>query len=90
MLKQRDVGKKDVASSLVKEAPRPPGLGITLKNRLNKFEDRPEPKDDNTNLSPTPSPPPRPPTSPPQPPSSFPQSRPLTPPFIPLLLERFL
>ena len=71
---ERDDGKKDVASDLIKKAARPPGLDITFINRLNKLKNRSEPKDDNNNLSPPPSPPPRPPPTPPQPPSSFSQS----------------
>ena len=79
LLKELDVGKKDITSELVKKTPRPPIFDNYLKNRLNKFKDRPEPKDDNDNdLSPLPlppsfPPPPPPPHSgrPPSPPPSF-------------------
>ena len=45
LLRELDVGQKDVASELIKKASRAPGLDITLRNRLNKLKDRPEPKD---------------------------------------------
>ena len=61
-----DVGKKYVAGDLVEIAPRQPGLDTTLRNGLNRLKDRPEPKDGNNDLSPTPS-------SSPQPPPSFSQ-----------------
>ena len=44
----------------MKIAPRQPGLNTTLRNRLNRLKDRPEPKDGNNNLSPTASPSPQP------------------------------
>ena len=47
LLKELDVGKKDIASKLIKKAPRPSIFHNYLKNRLNKLKDRPEPKDDN-------------------------------------------
>ena len=79
MLKELDVGKKDFASDLTKKALRPAGLDISLRNRLNKLKDGPEPKDDNNNLSPS--------YAPPQPLPSFsqqPQSGPPLPlPFVP-------
>ena len=56
LLKELDVSKKEVPSDLLKKAPRPPGIDITLRNRLNKLKNRPEPKHDNNNLSPPPSP----------------------------------
>ena len=61
-----DIGKKYVAGDLVEIAPRQPGLDTTLRNGLNRLKDRPEPKDGNNDLSPTPS-------SSPQPPPSFSQ-----------------
>ena len=73
LLKELDIGKKDVASKLMKKAPRPPILDDYLKNRLNKLKDRPEPKDDdNNNLSPPPSPPSFPSPPPPPPPPQLP------------------
>ena len=42
--------KKDVASDLMKIAPRQPGLNTTLRNRLNRLKDRPEPKDSTNDL----------------------------------------
>ena len=39
-----DVGKKDVANDLIKKAPKPPALDISLRNRLEKFKNRQEPK----------------------------------------------
>ena len=61
LLREPDIGKKDVASDLVKIAPRQPGLDTPLRNRLNRLKDRPEPKHGNYDLSPTPSPSPQPP-----------------------------
>ena len=62
LLKELDVGKKDIASELIKKAPRPPDLDPSLRARLDKLTHSPEPKDDkdNFNLS-TPPSPPRPP-----------------------------
>ena len=57
LLKEVDVGKKDIASELIKKAPRPAIFDDYLKDRLNKLKDRPEPKDnDDNNLSSPPSP----------------------------------
>ena len=69
LLKELDVGKKNITSELMKKARRPPIFDNYLKDRLNKLKDRPEPKDDNENLSPPPSPPsfPPPPSLPQQP-----------------------
>ena len=87
LLKELDVGKKDITSELIKKAPRPPMFDNYLKNRLNKFKDRPELKDDNDNdLSPLPLPPSFPPPPPP-PPSERPPS---PPPSFPLPSGRFL
>ena len=82
------VGKKVVASDLVKKGPRPPGLDNFLRKRLNKLQDRPEQKDDDNNdISPLPS-------SPPQPPPSFLQhllsGPPRPPPFVLPPSGRFL
>ena len=60
LLKELDIGKKYVASELVKKAPRPPIFDDYLENGLNKLKNRLAPKDDddnNNNLSPLPSPP---------------------------------
>ena len=63
LLKELDVGKKDIASELIKNVPRPPGIDSVIRNRLNKLKDRPEPKDNNNNnFSPPPPPPPPPPS----------------------------
>ena len=87
LLKELDVGKKDLASELMKKAPRPRGLQITLRNRLNKLKDRPEPKYDNNHIFPSFS------ISPKLPPS-FSQPPPLglspAPPFVPPPSGRFL
>ena len=57
LLRQLDVGKKDVASDLIKKAPWPPGLDFTIQNRLNKLKERNETGGSN-DLSPPPSSPP--------------------------------
>ena len=36
LLKELDVGKKDIASELIKKAPRPPGVDFTISKRLEK------------------------------------------------------
>ena len=62
LLKELDVGEKDVTSELIKKTPTPPIFDDYLINRLNELKDRPEPKDDDDNdLSPPPSPPSLPP-----------------------------
>ena len=69
LLRELDVGKKDVASDLIKKAPGPPGLDFTIQNRLNKLKERNETVSSN-NLSSPPSPPPSsflPPQPPPPP-----------------------
>ena len=73
LLKELDVGKKDVASELIKNAPVPPGTDFGIKNRLNKLKDRQEfeNSNNNNNLSP--------PLSPPPPPSFFSQQPPPLP-----------
>ena len=71
LLRELDVGKKDVASDLINKAPGPPGLNFTIQNRLNKLKERNETGGSN-NLSPSPLPPPSsflPPPPPPPPPS---------------------
>ena len=85
LLKELGVGKKEIASELLKKVPRPP-----IRKRLEKLKNRPEPKDDddNFNLSPPPSPP-RPPSLGPQPPRR-PLGPPLVPPFFPPPSARFL
>ena len=72
LLKELDVGKKDIASELMNKTPRPPGVDFAIRRRLDKLQDRPEPKDDNNNFnfSPPPSPPRQPPPSFSQRPSS--------------------
>ena len=68
--RELDVGKKDIASDLIKKAPGPPGLDFLIQNRLNKLKEGKENVNNSNNLSPLPSPP-----SPPsffQPPSPHP------------------
>ena len=88
LLRELYVGKKDVASDLVKKDPRPPGLDNSLRKRLNKLQDRPEQKDDDNNDISPPLP------SPPQAPPSFPQhllsGPPRPPPFVLPPSGRFL
>ena len=71
LLRELDVGKKNISSDLVKHAPTPPGVNIAIKNQLNWLKDRKEPIDDN-NLSPPPSPPTFPPPPAPGQSSGFP------------------
>ena len=54
LLRELDIGKKDVASEIVKKAPRPPGVEEIIRKRLDRLKDRAELKDD---ISPPPSPP---------------------------------
>ena len=76
LYKELDVGKKHLASELIKKAPRPPDLDYRLRNRLEKLKDRKDPfsNNNNNNLSPPLSPPlpssffVPPPPQPPQPP----------------------
>ena len=79
MLKELDVGKKDVASELIKKSPGPPGTDFVIRNRLNRLKDRQEFNNDNNNnnLS-TPNSPPFPPLffSQQPPPQSPPPTRP--------------
>ena len=68
LLRELNVGKKNLSSDLIKQGLTPPGVDIAIRNQLNRLRDRKEPKDDN-NLSPPPSPlafltPPAPCTSP--------------------------
>ena len=91
LLKEIDIGKKDIASELIKNAPRPPGIDSAIRNRLNKLKDRREPKDNNNNNF-LPPPPPshasffsqRPPSgTPPAPPFVLPRSGNFLQPFQP-------
>ena len=71
LLKELDIGKKNLTSNLVEKTPRPLIFDDYLKNKVNKLKDRPKPKDDddnNNNLSPPSSPLSFPPPPPPQPP----------------------
>lgn len=74
LLKELDVGRKDVASHLVKKAPGPPGINIAFRNRLDKLRNRQKPNENNNNFSPPPSLPalPLPPSGPLFPPSQLP------------------
>ena len=93
LLRKLGISKKHVASDLVKKAPRPPGVDISLRNRLDKLRDRQEPVADNNDLSPPLSPPPPvfqlAPLPPPPPPPPFPGIPP-PPHFIPPPSARFL
>ena len=68
LLRELDVGKKDVASDLIKKTLRPPRLDFTIQNRLNKLKERNEIIGSN-NLSPPLSLPPSSFLPPPPPPS---------------------
>ena len=54
LLRELDIGKKDVATEIVKKAPQPPGVEEIISKRLDRLKDRAELKDD---ISPPPSPP---------------------------------
>ena len=43
LLKELDVGKKVLASDLIKQASGPPGQDFAIRNRLNKLRDRQKP-----------------------------------------------
>ena len=60
LLKELDVGKKDVVSELIKNASGPPRVDFVIKDRLHKLKDRQEfeNNNNNNNLSPPQSPPP--------------------------------
>ena len=74
MLKELDVGKKDVASELIKNAPGTPRSDFVIRNRLNRLKDRQEFNNDNNNNNLSL------PRSPPSPPTFFPQQPPPQPP----------
>ena len=59
LLRELDVGKKSLASDLIKNAPGPPGKNFEIEKRLNKLKDfEPiEKNNSNNDLSPPPSPP---------------------------------
>ena len=42
--------KKDIVSELIKKALRPPDLDASLRARLEKLKNRPEPNDDDDNF----------------------------------------
>ena len=81
LLRELDVGKKNLSSDLIKQTPTPPGFDMAIRNRLNRIKDRQKPTDDN-NLSLPPSPPAFPPPPPPSTSSGLPL--PLPPSFKPL------
>ena len=62
MLKELDVGKKHVASELIKNAPGPSGVEFVIRNTLNRLKNRQRFNNDNNNknlsLSPLPPSPP--------------------------------
>ena len=89
LLRELDVGKKDVASDLIKKVPGPPGLDFVIQNRLSKLKEGNENINNSYNLSPPPSSPP-PSFLPPQPlppplPSPFHSSQRYVPPLQPPL-----
>ena len=90
LLKELDVGKKDIASEVIKKASRPPGVNFAVRKRFKKLKNRPEPKDgdDNFNLL-SPASPPRPATFGTQYPPP-PLGPPPAPPFFPPPSARFL
>ena len=49
LLKELNVGKKDIANELIKKAPQPPGIDFEIQNRLEKLRNRQEPKGNNNN-----------------------------------------
>ena len=71
LFRELDVGKKDVASDLIKKVPGPPGLDFVIQNRLSKLKEGNENINNSYNLSPPPS------SSPP----SFLPQQPLPPPL---------
>ena len=42
LLREVDVGKKGIASELIKKGPRPPGIDYTIQNWLNKLKNNNE------------------------------------------------
>ena len=58
LLWELDVGKKDLASNLIKKAPQPPGIDFILQNRLNKLQNDGNNNSNIIRLSLPPSPPP--------------------------------
>ena len=89
LLKELFVGKKYIASELMKKTLRPPVVNFATRKRFKKLKNRPEPKDDDDyfNLLPPPSPP-RTPSLGPQHPG--PLGPPPAPPFFPPPSGRFL
>ena len=73
LLRQLDVGKKDIVNDLIKKTPGPPGLDFVIQNRLNKLKENTENNNNNNLLQPPFPPPPSffQPPSPPPPPSPF-------------------
>ena len=57
LLRERDVGKKVLASHLIKQVPGPPDQDFAIRDRLNKSRDRQGPTNNNNNIFPPPSPP---------------------------------
>ena len=51
LLKEIDVGKKDIGSEPIKKAPRPPDLDASLRAILDKFKNRPDSKGDDDNFN---------------------------------------
>ena len=86
LLRELDVGKKNLSSDLIKQAPNPPVADFAIRNRFNRLRIRQEAKDDN-NLSPPPSPPALPP---PPAPGTSPRFPLPPPPSFQVLPESFL
>ena len=50
LLRERDVGKKVLASHLIKQVPGPPDQDFAIRDRLNKSRDRQGPTNNNNNI----------------------------------------
>ena len=77
LLRELDVGEKDITSDLIIKAPGPSGFDFVIQNRLNKLKENTE-NNNNNNLLPPPSLPPTSffqPLPPPPPPSPFSSSQ---------------
>ena len=51
LLKEIDVGKKDIGSEPIKKEPRPPDLDASLRAILDKLKNRPDSKGDDDNFN---------------------------------------
>ena len=55
LLTELDVGKRVLASDLLKQVPCPPAQDFAIRDRLNKLRDKQKPTNNNNNISPPPS-----------------------------------